>query len=61
MTLPSQPGSDAFSKRLLREQSIKDIVTKSVIGNGIAGNAYILGSNELLDGRRVDILYVPLK
>lgn len=34
------------------------MVIKAVIGNGITGDAYILGSNEQLDGRRVDSLYL---
>ncbi|RCH77989.1 hypothetical protein CU098_005212 [Rhizopus stolonifer] len=29
-----------------------NMVIKAVIGNGITGDAYILGSNEQLDGRR---------
>ncbi|KAG0179400.1 hypothetical protein DFQ28_003345, partial [Apophysomyces sp. BC1034] len=61
MTLPLRPGSDAFSKALLREQSIKDIVIRAVIGDGVAGDAYTLGSNEQVDRRRVDLLYLPLK
>jgi hypothetical protein len=60
MTLPLRPGTDTFSKALLRQKSIKDIAINVVIGKGITGNAYVVGSNEQLDGRRTDSLYLPL-
>lgn len=61
MTLPLRPGSDLLSKNLLRDQSIKDIIIKSVIGNGITGDAYSVGCHEQQDGRRADAIYFPLK
>ncbi|CEG82530.1 hypothetical protein RMATCC62417_17210 [Rhizopus microsporus] len=61
MTLPLRPGTDTFSKTLLREKSIKDIIISTVIGKGITGDAYVVGSNEQLDGRRTDSLYLPLR
>ncbi|KAI8991733.1 hypothetical protein BDF20DRAFT_920734 [Mycotypha africana] len=61
MTLPLRPGSDLFSKNLLRAQNIKNIIITAVIGNGITGEAYTVGANEQNDGRRADIIYLPLK
>ncbi|CAO3677247.1 unnamed protein product [Umbelopsis ramanniana] len=61
MTLPLRPGSDLFSKNLLREQSIKNIIITASIGNGITGDAYSVGANEQHDGRRADIIYFPFK
>ncbi|KAG1140510.1 hypothetical protein G6F37_008472 [Rhizopus arrhizus] len=45
-TLPSRPGYDVFSKEMLRADEIKDIVIKSLVRNGISGDAYTLGSTE---------------
>ncbi|KAG0952875.1 hypothetical protein G6F57_001223 [Rhizopus arrhizus] len=45
---------------MLRADEIKDIVIKSLVRNGISGDAYTLGPTEQRDGRRVDMLYLPL-
>ncbi|KAG0840351.1 hypothetical protein G6F18_003709 [Rhizopus arrhizus] len=57
-TLSSRPGYDVFSKEMLRADEIKDI--KSLVRNGISGDAYTLGPTEQRDGRRIDMLYLPL-
>ncbi|KAG1460717.1 hypothetical protein G6F46_003257 [Rhizopus delemar] len=59
-TLPSRLGYNLFSKELLRVDENKDIVIKSIVGNGISGDAYTLGPTEQRDDRRVDMLYLPL-
>ncbi|KAG1285867.1 hypothetical protein G6F62_007926 [Rhizopus arrhizus] len=61
MTLPLRLGSDLFSKNLLRDQSIKNIIITAIIGNGITGDAYSVCANEQHDGRRADMIYFPLK
>lgn len=40
ITLPLRPGSDLFSKNLLRAQSIKNAIITTFIGNGITRDAY---------------------
>lgn len=59
-TLPSRPGYNLFSKELLRVDENKDIVIKSIVGNGISGDACTLEPTEQRDDRRVDMLYLPL-
>ncbi|GAN04955.1 hypothetical protein MAM1_0078d04422 [Mucor ambiguus] len=61
MTLPLRLGSGLFSKNLLRDHSIKNIIITAIIGNGITGDAYSVGANEQHDGRRADMVYFPLK
>ncbi|KAL0094315.1 hypothetical protein F4703DRAFT_1817796 [Phycomyces blakesleeanus] len=53
-------GYDVFSKEILRADGIRDIVIKSLVRNGILGDAYTLGPTEPRDGRRLDMLYLPL-
>ncbi|CAO3661353.1 hypothetical protein G6F70_001163 [Rhizopus microsporus] len=51
----------SVSSNLLRDQSIKNTIITEAIGNGITGEVYSISANEQHDGRRADLLYLPLK
>ncbi|CAO3575976.1 unnamed protein product [Absidia cylindrospora] len=57
--LPLTPGSDLSSKLLLQEPKIKNIIISKIIGKGINGDAYHIGSCDRHDGRKTDTLYMP--
>lgn len=57
--LPARPGTDLASKLLLQDSKMKHIIIAEVIGKGINGDAYYVGSCDKHDGRKTHVLYLP--
>ena len=61
LSLSATLGKDQFSKTLLRNDEIKNIIIKSLLGSNITGSIYHHAPIEHKDDRRIDILYYPTK